>query len=224
MDENIAKDIVRNITKEYLQILKDEIHSTVFATVDEAGLPVTRVIDIMLTDEDSLYFITAKGKEFYKQLMNKKYVSISGMTDGQGSLNKKAITIRGKVENLGSHLLDKVFEENTYMAEIYPSKESRMALEVFRLSEGQGEYFDLSAKPIVRESFVIGNIKEQSNTSGYFITEQCRGCRMCYSKCPQKCIDISKKPYSITQENCLHCGNCFAVCPFGAIQKRAEQN
>ena len=41
-------------TRDYLRILKDEIHSTVFATVDEDGLPVTRVIDIMLVDEDSL--------------------------------------------------------------------------------------------------------------------------------------------------------------------------
>lgn len=51
--------------KEYLQILKNEIHSTVFATLDKNGHPHTRVIDIMLVDNDSLYFITAKGKVFY---------------------------------------------------------------------------------------------------------------------------------------------------------------
>ena len=44
-------------TAEILRILREEIHSAVFATVDEQGLPATRVIDIMLTDEDSLYFI-----------------------------------------------------------------------------------------------------------------------------------------------------------------------
>ena len=46
-------------TKDYLRILKEEVHSTVIATVDRDGKPVTRVIDIMLADEDSLYFITA---------------------------------------------------------------------------------------------------------------------------------------------------------------------
>lgn len=46
-------------TKDYLRILEEEIHSTVIATVDKEGKPVTRVIDIMLADEDSLYFITA---------------------------------------------------------------------------------------------------------------------------------------------------------------------
>lgn len=55
-------------TKDYLRILKEEIHSTVIATIDGEGRPVTRVIDIMLTDEESLYFITAKGKAFYAQL------------------------------------------------------------------------------------------------------------------------------------------------------------
>lgn len=205
--------------KDYLKILKEEIHSTVFATVDENGLPSARVIDIMLVDEESLYFITAKGKEFYKQLMDKKFVAISGMTNGEGSLNKKAISIRGHVKNIGDELLSKVFEENPYMKAIYPSKESRMALEVFRLYEGQGEYFDLSSKPIIRESFTLGK-NEQILESGYFVNENCRGCKICYSKCPQKCIDIEVKPVVIKQENCLHCGNCMAVCPFGAIEKK----
>lgn len=168
--------------KEYLKILKEEIHSTVFATVDENGLPQARVIDIMLVDDKSLYFITAKGKEFYHQLMNKKYVAISGMTGGKGSLNKKAISLRGKVKNVGQELLDKVFEVNTYMCDIYPEKESRMALEVFQLYEGQGEYFDLSTKPITREAFTLGEAVEVKG--GYFVTDKCRGCKICYSKCP----------------------------------------
>jgi uncharacterized pyridoxamine 5'-phosphate oxidase family protein len=43
-------------TKEYLQILNKEIHSTTFATVDENGLPQVRIIDVMLVVENSLYF------------------------------------------------------------------------------------------------------------------------------------------------------------------------
>ena len=202
-----------------MRILKDEIHSTVFATADEQGLPVTRVIDIMLADEESIYFITAKGKVFYQQLMTRPFVAISGMTEGKGSLNKKAISIRGKVEALGADLLDKVFEENPYMADIYPDKESRMALEVFRISEGTGEYFDLSTKPITRASFSVGSSELPKQQGGYRINEKCRGCRICYSKCPQKCIIIDEKPCVIRQEHCLHCGNCLAVCPFGAVEK-----
>ena len=84
-------------SKDYLKILKDEIHSVVVATIDDNGLPQTRVIDIMLVDDNSVYFITAKGKKFYHQLMKQEYVSISGMSGGKGSLNKKSISLRGKV-------------------------------------------------------------------------------------------------------------------------------
>ena len=74
------------VTKDYLRILREEIHSTVIATVDGEGRPVTRVIDIMLTDENSLYFITAKGKAFYTQLMENPYIAISGMCGGEGTM------------------------------------------------------------------------------------------------------------------------------------------
>ena len=208
-------------TKDYLNILKNEIHSTVFATVDSQGLPVARVIDIMLVDDDSLYFITAKGKEFYKQLMDKKFVAISGMTGGEGSLDKKAISIRGKVENIGTEKLSEVFRENPYMAEIYPDESSRMALVVFRVYEGQSEFFDLSTKPITRDTFYLGSqIKEHKQEGIYVITDRCNGCGTCYSKCPQRCIDFSVKPAVINQANCLHCGNCMEVCPFDAVEKK----
>ena len=122
-------------SKDYLKILKDEIHSVVVATIDDNGLPQTRVIDIMLVDDNSVYFITAKGKKFYHQLMKQEYVSISGMSGGKGSLNKKSISLRGKVKNIGQNLLDKVFEENP--AEIanyfdYKGKEFRISIAVKR--------------------------------------------------------------------------------------------
>lgn len=206
-------------TKDYLRILKEEIHSTVIATVDKEGKPVTRVIDIMLADEDSLYFITAKGKAFYAQLMENPYVAISGMCGGEGTMNKKAVSIRGKAVNIGPARLKEVFEQNPYMAEIYPQEESRTALEVFRVAEGTGEFFDLSVKPIFRDSFVLGG-RMAGQQGGYFITDRCRGCRICYSKCPQKCIDMSARPFVIRQEHCLHCGNCMEACPFGAVEQR----
>ncbi len=142
-------------TADYLKILKDEIHSAVFATIDENGLPDARVIDIMLVDSDSLYFITAKGKGFYRQFMEQKFAAVSGMTDGKDSLDKKAVSVRGKIRNIGNKKLEEVFARNPYMNEIYPSVESRNALEVFQMYEGQGEYFDLSVKPIYRDTFYL---------------------------------------------------------------------
>lgn len=65
--------------KDYLAYLTHEIHSTVFSTVDEKGFPHTCVIDIMLCDDDSIYFLTSKGKAFYDRLNNQKFVSLIGM-------------------------------------------------------------------------------------------------------------------------------------------------
>ena len=53
----------------YLKKLVEEFHSTVVATIDHKGLPQTRAIDMMLYDEKGLYFLTAKGKDFYQHLI-----------------------------------------------------------------------------------------------------------------------------------------------------------
>ena len=50
-------------TKDYLRVIHEEIHSTVVATVDAEGHPVTRVIDMMLHDEQPV-FPDCKGKSF----------------------------------------------------------------------------------------------------------------------------------------------------------------
>lgn len=216
-------------TKDYLHILRNEIHSTVFATVDEMGRPHTRVIDIMLADEDSIYFLTAKGKMFYEELKSQQFAAVSGMTGGEShdiahaTMEKKAISLRGLIEEIGTEKLDEIFEKNPYMAEIYPDPASRKVLTVFRLSDGEGEFFDLTTKPVTRENFILGkglNGNGKIREHGYFITDQCHGCRICYSKCPQKCIDLSQKPLVIHQSHCIQCGSCMDACPFGAVEKR----
>ena len=198
----------------YLAILTDEIHSVVIATVDEKGLPTTRIIDIMLHDEHGLYFLTAKGKAFYHQLTEKPNLSLSGMTGGTGSMSKKSITLAGSVKNIGTARLGEIFAKNPYMATIYPTAENMTALEVFCLYKGQGYYFDLSTQPITRMNFAFGGSEIQQ--FGYQITDACNGCGLCIDKCPTHCISIGE-PYVINQENCLHCGNCLAVCPEDAV-------
>ena len=48
--------------QDYLELLVENIHSTTIATIGTDGHPQTRVIDMMLYDEQGVYFLTAKGK------------------------------------------------------------------------------------------------------------------------------------------------------------------
>ena len=61
-------------TKDYLNYIVHEIHRTIVATVDDEGLPVTAAIDMMDCDDDSLYFLTAKGKGFYDRLTKRGFL------------------------------------------------------------------------------------------------------------------------------------------------------
>lgn len=135
-------------TKEILNYLEKKIHSVIIATVDDKGLPVTCAIDIMDGDENGLYFLTAKGKGFYNRLKKSGYAALTGM-NGRDTLSCVAISVRGKVREIGNAPLQKLFEKNPYMNEIYPTEKSRQALTVFQLYEGSGEWFDLSQKPII---------------------------------------------------------------------------
>lgn len=198
----------------YLEILVEKIHSCTVATIGYDGHPVTRIIDMMYYDDGGIYFLTAKGKQFYHQLMEQKFIAVSATKD------KISVSIRGKVENIGYQNLDIMFEKNPYMKEIYPGN-TREALEVFCIYEGQGEYFDISVPShIVRDAFAIG--KKMVKRVGYYVHEGCIGCRLCYSVCPQKCIDIQSVPAVIDQNRCLHCGRCMETCPKRVIRYESE--
>lgn len=52
----------------------EQIHFAVIATMGADGRPQTRMIDMMLWDDRGVYFLTAKGKAFYEQLMKRREV------------------------------------------------------------------------------------------------------------------------------------------------------
>lgn len=204
----------------YLKYIAEEIHTTVAATVDDDGLPVTAAIDMMDYDESGLYFLTATGKGFYDRLKKRAYMALTGMK-GEDTMSCIAVSVRGRVKELGSEPLPRLFEKNPYMNEIYPTEQSQKALTVFKLYEGCGEWFDLSKKPIERASFTFGGTIAQKD--GYFITNACVGCRVCEAVCPQNCIDFSVTPAVIRQENCLRCGNCMKACPHKAVIREVSK-
>ena len=79
---------------EYMRYIVDEIHSTVFATVDGEGRPVTCAIDIMDWDETGLYFLTAKGKNFYDRLKANENIAFTAMK-GEDTLSCVAVSVQG---------------------------------------------------------------------------------------------------------------------------------
>ncbi len=204
-------------TKDYLEYVAKVIHRSVISTVDDENLPVTAAIDIMDSDEDSLYFLTAKGKEFYKRLKNRGFVALTAMK-GEDTMSTVAVSVRGKVRELGYEKIPELFEKNPYMKDIYPTEESMKALTVFQIYEGTGEWFDLSKKPIERDSFGFGGA--ENKYQGYYITDECIACGKCVEVCPQDCIILDSTHYVIEQEHCLHCGNCMTICPVNAVIRR----
>ena len=198
--------------QECLRILRD-VKDVAFSTVDEHGFPQVRVIDVMLVEKGRLYFCTARGKDFYRQLMASGRVAVVGMNS-----EYQMVRVTGRVRKLSEQKLwiDRIFEENPSMKDVYP-KESRYILEPFCLDEGQVEFFDLGKSPIYRESFSLGEGKIE--LKGFAITEGCIGCGECRKNCPQQCIEEGS-PFAIRQENCLHCGLCQENCPVQAIEER----
>ena len=67
-------------TRDYLAFVVNQIPTTIVATVDDEGLPVTAAIDRMDSDDDSLYFLTAKGKGFYDRLVKQGFLAFTPLS------------------------------------------------------------------------------------------------------------------------------------------------
>lgn len=135
---------------DYLRMLVDEIHSVVIATVDEAGHPQARVMDLMLWDGDGVYFTTERGKRVHEQLMEQRYVAVAGLKGQAG------IMLNGEVEPLGRERVDEVLEKYPYMRELFPGKAAD-TLETFRICRAHGSYYDITDPAnLVTDTFEIG--------------------------------------------------------------------
>ena len=96
--------------KDCLQILRD-IKDVAFATVDDRGMPQVRIIDVMLVEDEKLYFCTARGTEFYHQLMVSGSTAITGMNQ-----EYQRVRLNGRARRLEDQKkwIDRIFEEDVY--------------------------------------------------------------------------------------------------------------
>lgn len=197
-----------------LRLLR-EVKDVAFATVDETGRPQVRMIDVMLVENGRLYFCTARGKNFYRQLITSGWTALTGM-----NREFQMVRLSGPVHRVVEQKkwIDRIFEENPAMKQVYPG-DSRYVLEPFCIESGQMEFFDLGKSPIYRKTFSFGGT-ELLNV-GFQITDSCIECGQCRRICPQQCIELGS-PYVIRQQNCLHCGLCQEQCPVQAIERKGE--
>ena len=199
------------ITKEECFKQLREVIDATLSTVDENGNPQSRIIDIMHIEDEKIFFLTARGKHVYSEILNHPQVSYLCLN------NNRTIRISGEAKKLDDqkYWIDLIFDENKFLNNVYPGS-ARYILEPFCIENGEMEYFDLTQKPIFRKSFTLGNgtIKPK----GFEITDSCVGCATCFGACPQHAIDEGT-PYFINKQHCLHCGRCFENCPMTAIIK-----
>src|SRR5699024_1121647 len=189
-----------------------------FATVDRNGNPQVRNISAIHYEPDAIYFFTARGKDFCKELLDTEKVQILGYT-----MYKEMIRLTGTVKPAPEEEQEKwrdiIFNEQPYLSNVYPGDTRSIGI-IFCIRDMSIEYFNLGVNPIFRESYVIGNATIQPK--GYLISDECIGCGTCQTVCPQQAIEEGS-PYSIRQNNCLHCGNCFEHCPVSAIKRQVNE-
>ena len=185
-----------------------------FATVDSQGAPQIRNISAIHYEENALYFFTARGKNFCRELEEDGRVQILAYTKYKEMirLSGRAYAVADKDQKKWT---DVIFEEQPYLANVYPGDTRNIGI-IFCIDEGEVEDFNLGVNPIFRETYSLGNAVVHKK--GYLITDACIGCGACQSMCPQRCIEEGA-PYKIEQEHCLHCGSCFENCPVGAIER-----
>src|SRR5699024_6509321 len=102
----------------------------------------------------ALYFFTARGKNFCRELLANGHVQILAYTRYKEMIRVSARAI-AVPEEQQAHWIDTIFAEQPYLANVYPGKTREIGM-VFCINEGSIEYFNLGVRPIFRERYTFG--------------------------------------------------------------------
>lgn len=208
----------------------DQIGCLTFATID-GNSPQTRIAHLFAYDDEGLYFRTMTVKAFYGQLKRTGKVSICGMhpkttvshnADGMPYF-PPGYTIRatGEVKEISlTTLQEKAAKDDKFLLGVkdidkYP------AMTTFCLYRAWGEVFDFDfemerrSHKLLRTGFCYGGA--QIPFRGVRISEACSACGHCAERCSFKAIDQREGRFVIDPAKCDVCGDCWVVCPVGAV-------
>ncbi len=214
----------------------DKIGCLSFTTVDENGVPESRIAHLRAFDDEGIYFMTMFTKDFYMYMKQTKWLSICGLnaktqvehdTDGlpifEGGY---AMRMTGKVKQVS---IDDIKAKNNPIFDFcIKDQEKYPAMVVFCITEGYGDVFDYDFEKISRENklqreyFSFGGAKEK--TKGLSIDrDKCIFCGVCKEKCSFLAINEIDGMYSVDKFRCDECGDCYIHCPVKAITYRGEK-
>ena len=97
-----------------------------FATTDEHGAPQVRNISAIRYGPEALYFFTAKGKNFCRQLLSDGRVQIRGYTKYKEMIRLPA---RATPAAERQKWIDLIFEERPCLSNVYPGDTRELAAE-----------------------------------------------------------------------------------------------
>lgn len=215
----------------------DKIGCLSFTTVDEHGIPESRIAHLRAYDEDGIYFMTMFTKDFYAHMKQNGKISICGLkakTEIEHDTNGfpvfeggYAIRMSGAVKEVSMEGIKA--KNNPIFDFCIKDQEKYPAMVVFCITSGYGDVFDYDFEKIIRENklereyFSFGGAREKHK--GLTIDKnKCISCGLCKKKCSFLAIDEIDGVYSINRNRCDECGDCYINCPVKAIHYRGEQN
>lgn len=192
------------------------VRDCAFATVGADGTPGVRIVDVMAVEPGRVFFLAPRGKAFHDDLVRNGMAALVGQTRDLRMCRLCGRAVRPGAPEEQHRLIDMMFELNPSMNVLYPGG-ARYICDAFYIEEGEGEYYDLGQRPLLRVPFVLG-ARSQLLSARFAIGNGCTGCGRCAEACPAGCIEPGT-PFHIQQEHCLRCGLCAETCPSGAIEK-----
>lgn len=125
-----------------------------FSTVGLDGTPQARCISAIHYTSDALYFFTARGKEFCRELLHDGQVQILAYTRYKEMIrvSAKAVPVP---EAEQKRCIDLIFQEQPYLSNVYPGATREIGI-VFVVRDMRIEYFHLGVNPIFRETYTLG--------------------------------------------------------------------